>query len=73
MHWFKMKKISKKKRKRGGQPGNLNALKHGFYSRLFREPEIADLDTLAMLESVGVDDLRGEVVMMRPIWPGLWM
>ena len=32
-------------RKRGGQPGNLNALKHGRYSRRLREPEAeTDLD-----------------------------
>lgn len=28
-------------RKRGGQPGNLNALKHGRYSRRLREPGAA--------------------------------
>ncbi len=27
----------------GGQPGNTNALKHGFYSRQFRSMEAADL------------------------------
>jgi len=27
------------KRTRGGQPGNTNALKHGFYSRLFKQRE----------------------------------
>ena len=31
-------------RKRGAQPGNTNALRHGFYSRYFREQELADLD-----------------------------
>lgn len=29
--------------RRGGQPGNSNALKHGFYSRSFRASESADL------------------------------
>lgn len=33
-----------KKRKRGAQPGNLNALKHGFYSAQFQDDEILDLD-----------------------------
>jgi hypothetical protein len=30
---------AKKKRKRGAQPGNLNALKHGFYSHAFTSQE----------------------------------
>jgi hypothetical protein len=34
------------KRPRGAPPGNLNALKHGFYSRQFRKLETADLDTM---------------------------
>lgn len=33
-------------RKRGGQPGNTNALRHGFYSRRFTKIELADLDNL---------------------------
>ena len=32
-------------RKRGEQPGNTNALKHGFYSQQFRNGELADLDS----------------------------
>lgn len=35
-------------RKRGGQIGNTNALKHGFYSRYFRPTEIKDLETLEL-------------------------
>lgn len=35
-------------RKTGGQPGNTNALKHGFYSRLFRAIDIQDLPTLEL-------------------------
>ena len=35
-------------RKRGGQPGNTNALKHGFYSRAFRSVDLDDLDTLEL-------------------------
>lgn len=35
-----------KKRKKGGQPGNTNALRHGFYSRKFQELEAADLDKI---------------------------
>jgi len=33
-------------RKKGAQPGNLNALKHGFYSRRFHKQELDDLDTI---------------------------
>jgi hypothetical protein len=32
-------------RPRGAQPGNHNALKHGFYSRLFHRAELRDLQT----------------------------
>ncbi len=47
------------RRKRGGQPGNSNALKHGFYSRRFCDLERRDLD--ASLD----DDLRSEAAMLR--------
>ncbi len=33
------------KRKRGGQPGNLNAIRHGFYSKSFTESEMLALDS----------------------------
>ena len=33
-------------RSRGAQPGNNNALKHGFYSREFRNVELQDLDVI---------------------------
>ena len=46
-------------RKRGGQPGNTNALKHGFYSRRFTTLEHNDL------ESTLDDDLQSEVEMLR--------
>jgi hypothetical protein len=49
------------RRKRGGQPGNLNALKHGFYSRLFKSGEITDLETYV------ADGLMDEIAMMR-VW-----
>ena len=35
------------RRHRGAQPGNNNALKHGFYARRFRDLEDIDLDVLA--------------------------
>lgn len=46
-------------RKRGGQPGNTNALKHGFYSKFFSDFELQDLD--GALAS-GLDD---EISLLR--------
>ena len=46
-------------RERGGQPGNLNALKHGFYSKHFLKGEILDLEE--------ADDLQEEIGMMRVV------
>jgi hypothetical protein len=34
------------KRQRGAQPGNLNALKHGFYSRYFKANEVEAVQDL---------------------------
>ena len=39
-------------RKRGGQPGNLNALKHGFYSKHFQRSELKDLEEIGDLQEV---------------------
>ena len=50
------------RRHRGGQPGNKNALKHGFYSPGFKPNETADLEEVA-----GDVDLRDEITMMRVI------
>lgn len=47
------------KRKRGGQPGNINALRHGFYSRLFKPLETKDLEDIL---SIGLED---EIAMLR--------
>ena len=47
------------RRKRGGQPGNLNALKHGFYSQQFKEGEVADIETML------AEGLMDEVAMLR--------
>jgi two-component sensor histidine kinase len=33
-------------KQRGAQTGNTNALKHGFYSRQFRQIDLADLDSI---------------------------
>jgi hypothetical protein len=49
------------RRKPGAQPGNINALKHGFYSRLFRCGEITDL------EAYEIDGLADEIAMLR-VW-----
>ncbi len=46
-------------RRRGGQPGNLNALKHGFYSKHFLKGEILDLEE--------AKDLQEEIGMMRVV------
>ena len=46
-------------RKRGAQPGNHNALKHGFYSRNFKPAEAEDL------EAASAEGLHNEVLMLR--------
>jgi hypothetical protein len=48
-------------RKRGAQPHNLNALRHGFYSRAFASGEITDLD--AQL----AQGLQDEITMLRVV------
>ena len=48
-------------RKRGGQPGNTNALKHGFYSKQFKQAEITDLN------NVRIDELESEINILR-VW-----
>jgi hypothetical protein len=53
--------ISSPKRALGGQPGNLNALKHGFYSSTFKENEIDAIQDLPY------DDLREEIAALRVI------
>jgi hypothetical protein len=45
-------------KKRGAQPGNTNALQHGFYSRQMHSGEIADLSAIT-------PDLNGEIAMLR--------
>ena len=49
------------RRKRGGQPGNKNRLKHGFYAHSFDPLEDADLDTMV---AAGLQD---EVAMLRVV------
>jgi len=47
------------KRKRGGQPGNTNALKHGIYRKHYTTDEITDLETA--LQS----GLQDEIALLR--------
>jgi len=47
------------KRKAGAQPGNFNALKHGFYSQRFSSLELHDLDTAL------ADGLDDEIALLR--------
>ena len=48
-----------KRKKEGGQPGNANATRHGFYSDLFTEPE---LDLVAAFMDPSLND---EIAMQR--------
>lgn len=52
---------TKRARNRGAQPGNLNALRHGFYSRGFQAMEIDDLEAET---AQGLDD---EIKMLRVV------
>ncbi len=49
----------KNKRKRGAQPGNLNAFQHGFYSKLFKPLESKDLEGILCMS------LEEEIAMLR--------
>ena len=40
------KEFRKNKRQRGAHPGNLNAFKHGFYSKLFEPLDREDIENL---------------------------
>jgi hypothetical protein len=52
-------KTKPKARRRGGQPGNTNALTHGFYSPRFRAADLADLDQCQF------SGLKDEITMLR--------
>ena len=47
-------------RKRGGQPGNQNACKHGFYSSVLKEKELPFLE-----EAAGVEGIDEEIAILR--------
>ena len=49
-------------RRRGGQPGNLNALRHGFYSRALAA---AGRETYQEAHEVAADDLAEEIALLR--------
>ncbi len=57
----KMAEEKKARKKRGGQRGNRNSLKHGFYSRRFSAEEINDLEVFL---SEGLTD---EIAMLRVV------
>ena len=48
------------KRKKGGQPGNRNAMKHGFYSRV-----LSQADILALQQADSVEGLDTEISILR--------
>ena len=48
----------KRKKQRGGQSGNSNALRHGFYSRKFQDLEVEDLSEVK-------GGLQDEIAMLR--------
>ena len=48
------------KRKRGGQPGNQNAVKHGYYSSKLNKQERLDFDAAAGMQ--GIDE---EIALLR--------
>ncbi len=57
--WSKQKLMTTK-RKRGAPPGNQNARKHGFYSKVLDEAEQLDLE-----EAAGIEGLDNEIAILR--------
>jgi hypothetical protein len=52
--------MPKRKRPRGGQPGNQNARKHGFYTNHLTEPELAEFRKL-----INEEKLDPEIAVIR--------
>jgi hypothetical protein len=50
----------REKRKRGAPRGNLNALKHGFYSRVLDEAEMLDMEA-----AEGIHGIDNEIALLR--------
>jgi len=48
------------KRKKGGQKDNTNALKHGYYSKMFKKAELIDFSSAGGME--GIDE---EIALLR--------
>src|SRR4030042_4763779 len=48
------------RQKKGGQKGNRNAIKHGFYARIFDEAEKVDFSVAA-----GVEGIDEEIALLR--------
>ena len=66
--------LSENGKRRGGKPGNLNALKHGLYSRFFQAQEIRDLqkgETHASALNDEVTVLRVLIHRMLASWDSL--
>lgn len=53
---------------RGGQPGNTNALKHGYYSRRLSELDSSDLDSA--MQAGLADEIAMLRVTMRKVFEG---
>ncbi len=62
----------KVRRKRGGQKGNQNARKHGFYSRALTPAEIGDFWNITRLEDIDpeVAALRIKLISLFQLYPG---
>jgi hypothetical protein len=52
--------VVQQKRHRGGQPGNRNAVKHGFYSSSFNKQERFDFNAAA-----GMEGITEEIALLR--------
>ena len=50
----------KTKRQRGGQPGNRNAVKHGYYSQAFKKAERLDFNLAS-----GIEGFKEEITLLR--------
>ena len=55
------------KRKKGAQPSNVNAVKSGFYGRLFTEEEVLEIGRLAVAELTLDEEISMLRVLMRRV------
>ena len=56
-----------RKKRRGAQPSNVNALKSGFYSRTFSEAELVEIGRLAVAEHGLDEEIAMPRVLMRRV------